>query len=59
MLVMHCWGGINRGGGWEKWSNRSGLTCECKVINLINIRNFSCKLEADWLSLTEVKELFL
>lgn len=59
MLVMHCWGGINRGAEWEKWSNRCGLTCECKVINLINIRSFSCKLEADWLSLTEVKELFL
>lgn len=40
VLVVHCWGGIDRGGGWEKRSNRNGLTFKCKVVNLINIGIF-------------------
>lgn len=47
------WGGISRRGGLEKGSNRSGLTYKCKVMNLwIKIRNFCCKFEPHWLSVT-------
>lgn len=41
----------------EMWSNTSGLTFKCKVMNLIRSRNFCCKLEPHWLSLTEGKDL--
>lgn len=52
------WGDIKREGGLERGSNRSGLTCKCKVMNLwIKIRSFCCEFEPHWLSVTGVKEV--
>lgn len=51
-------GGITRGEGLERRSNRNGLPFKRRVMNLwIKVRNICCELEAHRLSMPGEKEL--